>query len=138
MEIRYLESGDRALWYRLDRYLPESEFEEIVRRRSGYVLFADRALIGVLRYNLFWDSIPFCNQLVIAKQHRRTGCGKLLMEHWQRDMKARGYDLLLVSTQADESAQHFYRKLGYQDCGCLILNTTAHAQPTELFLMKSI
>lgn len=138
MEIRYLQSTDRELWYTMDRHLPESVFAEKVRTRSGYMLFAEHALIGILRYNLFWDNIPFCTQLVIAEEKRHTGCGKMLMEYWQRDMKARGYDLLLVSTQADEEAQHFYRKLGYQDCGGLILNTTAHAQPTELFLMKPI
>ena len=41
------------------------------------------------------------------------GYGKKLMEHWENDMKSQGYGMLLTSTQVDEEAQHFYRKLEY-------------------------
>ena len=44
--------------------------------------------------------------------------------------------MALTSTQSDESAQHFYRKLGYKDCGCLVINEGPLAQPAELFLSK--
>ena len=37
------------------------------------------------------------------------------MEHWEKDMKAQGYGMLLTSTRVDEKAQHFYRKLGYKE-----------------------
>lgn len=53
-------------------------------------------------------------------------------------MKKQGYDLLLTSTRVDETAQHFYRRLGYKDCGGLIMNAPMYAQPMELFLMKEI
>lgn len=49
-----------------------------------------------------------------------------------------GYDMLLTSTQVDEEAQHFYRKLGYKDCDSLIINIPKHGQPMELFLVKAI
>ena len=51
-------------------------------------------------------------------------------------MKERGYKMVLLSTQADETAQHFYRKLGYVDCGALIFQNTPFDQPTELFFRK--
>lgn len=44
----------------------------------------------------------------------------------------------LTSTQVDESAQHFYRKSGYKDCGSLILDIPKYAQPMEMFLVKEI
>lgn len=40
----------------------------------------------------------------------------------------------MTSTQADEGSQHFYRKLGYKDAGCLILDT----QPSEIFFVKQL
>ena len=40
------------------------------------------------------------------------GYGRLLMEHWEQDMKEQGHGMLLTSTQVDEDAQHFYRRLG--------------------------
>ena len=51
-------------------------------------------------------------------------------------MKALGFDTVLVSTQADESAQMFFRKQGYVDCGGLVFQGTPFPQPMELFLRK--
>ena len=61
--IRHVESGDKSGWFALDRHLLESVFEEKVRNRQGYVCIKDGKIIGILRYNLFWDSIPFCTLL---------------------------------------------------------------------------
>lgn len=41
-------------------------------------------------------------------------------------------------TQVDEEAQHFYRKLGYQDAGSLLITVPEYQQPMELFLLKRI
>ena len=43
---------------------------------------------------------------------------------------------LMTSTQVDESAQHFYRKIGYKDCGCLVLDIPELEQPMEMFLIN--
>lgn len=137
-EIRYVQSGDKEAWFRLDKHLLNDEFEKKVRDKQGYVLLEEGKVVGVLRYNLFWDSIPFCTMLFLDEKYRDKGYGTKLMSHWEHDMKKQGYDMLLVSTQADECAQHFYRKLGYKDCGCLCINEGKHAQPMELFLAKQL
>ena len=138
IEIRYVQPEDKAFWYQLDRHLPEQVFERKVRDRQGYVLLVDGEPTGLLRYNLFWDNTPFCNLLFIRESHQRKGLGTLLMAHWEQDMKAQGYGMLLTSTQVDEEAQHFYRKLGYRDCGGFVIDLPAFAQPMELFLIKGI
>ena len=53
-------------------------------------------------------------------------------------MKSQGYDFILTSTRVDESAQHFYRKLGYKDCGGLLIDIPNYEQPMEIFLIKRI
>lgn len=53
-------------------------------------------------------------------------------------MKRRGYGIAMVSTQVDEQAQHFYRKLGYKDCGCLVLDIPGYEQPMEMFMVKAL
>lgn len=137
-EIRYVKLEDQEFWYRLDKHLPKQEFERKVREKRGYVLLSDRNPVGLLRYNLFWDNTPFCTMLYIDEGSRNKGYGKILMEYWEKDMKELGYDMLLTSTQVDEEAQHFYRKLGYKDFGGLLIDIPEHAQPMELFLIKSI
>ena len=138
IEIRYVREEDKAFWYQLDRHLPEGEFSRKVRDRQGYILLVDGLPAGLLRYNLFWDNTPFCTLLFIRKEYQKKGLGSRLMAHWERDMKAQGYGMLLTSTQVDEEAQHFYRKLGYRDCGGFVIDLPPFAQPMELFLLKGI
>lgn len=109
-----------------------------IERRQAYVLFFDDNPAGLLRYNLFWDNTPFCTMLVVESQFRGLGLGKALMEFWESEMKSDGYGMLLTSTQVDESAQHFYRKLGYRDCGGLVVDVPGYEQPMELFLVKAV
>lgn len=138
IEIRYVQPCDKEFWYSLDRHLPEKEFEHKVRDKRGYVLFDNKKPVGILRYNLFWDNTPFCTMLVIDDKVQKNGYGTRLMKHWEHDMKSQGYDMLLTSTQVNEEAQHFYRKLGYKDCGGFIIEIPGHEQPMELFLIKGI
>ena len=137
-KIRYAKMSDRDFWFSLDRHLPESEFENKVNLKRAYVLTEDTTPVGILRYNLFWDNTPFCTLLYISPAHQRTGCGRELMDFWESDMRTQGYTHVLTSTQSDEPAQHFYRKLGYRDCGGLVMDIPGHTQPMELFLMKAI
>ena len=65
IEIRYVQLDDKKFWYGLDRHLPDNEFEKKVRDKQGYVLLKDNIPIGLLRFNLFWDNIPFCTMLFI-------------------------------------------------------------------------
>ena len=138
IEIRYIHLDDKEFWFSLDKHLSEQEFNNKVRDNRGYVLLDDNKPVGLLRYNLFWDNTPFCNLIYINNECRGKGFGKLLIEYWENDMKSQGYGMLLTSTQVDESAQHFYRKLGYKDCGGLVIDIKGYEQPMELFLVKSI
>lgn len=136
--VRYVQGEDKEFWYRLDKHLPETEFGSKVRECRGYVLVADGIQAGLLRYNLFWDNTPFCNMLYVDPAFQGKGYGRKLMGHWEQDMKAQGFGMVLTSTQVDEQAQHFYRKLGYKDCGGLVLDLEGYEQPMELFMVKAI
>ena len=138
IEIRYAEKDDRDFWYGLDRHLPESEYDRKVRDRHGYVISSDGVPVGLLRYNLFWDNTPFCTMLFIDPAAQRKGFGSALLKHWEKDMTDRGFAVVMTSTRADEDAQHFYRKLGYRDCGGMVIDIAGHEQPTELFLIKKL
>ena len=138
IEIRYIHLDDKEFWFSLDKHLSEQEFNNKVRDNRGYVLLDDNKPVGLLRYNLFWDNTPFCNLIYINNECQGKGFGKMLIEYWENDMKSQGYGMLLTSTQVDESAQHFYRKLGYKDCGGFVIDIKGYEQPMELFLVKSI
>ena len=138
IEIRYVEKDDKGSWYDLDKHLNSEEFDHKVYRKQGYVLLKDHKIIGLLRFNLFWDNIPFCNMLIIKKSYQRNSYGKMLIKYWEEDMKKQGYKMIMTSTQVDEEAQHFYRKLGYKDCGGLIIDIPGFEQPMELLMSKKL
>lgn len=138
MEIRHVQESDRKFWFTLDHYLPENQFQRKVRDRMGYVLLVNGIAAGLLRYNLFWDEHPFCTMLYVAEDYQGKGYGKKMMAFWEKEMQQLGYKMLMTSTQVDESAQHFYRKLGYQDAGGLLMTVPEYQQPMEMFFIKGI
>lgn len=104
---------------------------------AGHVLLAkiNGEFAGWLRWNLFWDNIPFLNMLFLPEPYRGHGLGRRLVAEWEARMRNDGFPGVMTSTQADEDAQHFYRKLGYTDCGCLFPPGQIAA---ELFLYKKL
>ncbi len=138
ISIQYVTDADKTFWYGLDANLSECEFHKKVRDKQGYVLFEDHVPKGLLRYNLFWDNTPFCTMLFVDWSAQRKGYGRMLMEYWENDMRNQGYGMIMTSTQVDEEAQHFYRKLGYKDCGGFTVDISGFEQPMEMFLSKGL
>ena len=136
--IRYITKEDKEYWYSLDKHLPQDEYDKKVRDGQGYIISADEKSVGILRYNMFWDNTPFCTMIYIGEAFRNKGYGKALMQYWHDDMKKKGYGIVLTSTQVNEDAQHFYRALGYKDCGSLIMDIEGYEQPMEMFMIKKI
>ena len=136
--IRAAGMWDRDEWFRLDRDITEDVYEEKIRNRQAYVFMEDGKVRGILRYNLFWDNTPFCTLLTVHGDFRGRGAGRELMETWEQDMREQGYGLVMTSTQVDEQAQHFYRKLGYRDCGGFVVNVPGYEQPMEMIMIKAL
>ena len=102
-------------------------------------IYHEETMVGFVLYD-YDDTFPgwSMSRFMIGKQFQGKGYGKKLMEHWENDMKSQGYGMLLTSTQVDEEAQHFYRKLGYKDCGGFVIDVKGYEQPMEMFLIKGI
>ena len=138
LNIRFAENTDKEFWYSLDKHLPDKEFDKKVRDKMGYIILEDKKPIGLLRYNLFWDNTPFLTLIFIDWAYQKKGIGCKTMDFWEQEMKKAGYGMIMVSTQVDEKAQHFYRKLGYKDCGCLVMDIPNYEQPMEMFMAKPL
>ena len=91
-------------------------------------------IVGWLRWNRFWDEIPFMNMLHVAARHRGRSIGTSLVLAWENRMRELGCARVLTSTLSDETAQHFYRKLGYVDSGALLMPGEA----LEIIFSKSL
>ena len=132
--IKYVSKEDKSFWYTLDKHFDENEFELKIRDKRGYIISDGDKAVGIMRYNLIWDYIPFLTLIYFDKAYRGKGFGRKAMLHWENEMRELGHDTVMTSTQVDEQAQHFYRTLGYKDKGGIFFDDS----PQEMFMIKAL
>ncbi len=122
----------------IDRYIPREELLRKIETRPEQVLVLreDGRAVGVLRWLLFWDYIPYVCFLSVSGSCRGKGYAKKALLYWEERRKEEGWPMLMASIPSDDPAQHLYRKMGYRDAGCLTVNEGPHKQPPELLFSK--
>lgn len=130
--------NDVERWLTFDHHISEEELRLKIRCHRCYFLQDGKTPVGIFRYGMFWDNLPFLNLIYLDESVRGKGFGTQAMRWWEGKMREQGSPAVMTSTQSDESAQNFYRKLGYRDTGCLVLNVPAIEQPLEIFLIKEL
>ncbi|MCK6075059.1 GNAT family N-acetyltransferase [Paenibacillus silvae] len=134
MNIEYALQTDYTYIIEKDRHIHQGLVESKIKEKEIYILWEGEARIGWMRYGYFWDNMPFMNMIWMEDPYRGRGLGRHVVQHWENEMKQKGFDIVMTSTQSDEQAQHFYRKMGYVDAGALLLDN----QPLEVILIKRI
>jgi ribosomal protein S18 acetylase RimI-like enzyme len=132
--IRYAEKNDFLWLTKHEKHISEKILKKKIENTELYVVENNGKLIGWLRYNLFWDNIPFINMLYFLEEYRRNGIGTKLVKYWENEMKQKGYKNVLTSTLSNEEAQHFYRKMGYKEIGGL----KYFDEPYEIIFHKTL
>ena len=129
MIIELAQIKNRLEIERLDSHIPPSRLEECIHNGRVYILKDDSfkigekndlrkaSVVGVMRYSLFWQTIPFLELLYVDEAYRGRGFGTKMMETWEKTMAQFGYKFVMTSTQANEDAWRFYEKLGYRRAG---------------------
>lgn len=120
MEIRLADSKDKQNVIHYDNHIPHNKVSECIGNQRVYVLCDEKEIVGVLRYSLFWQMIPFLDLLFIGEAYRGKGYGREMMTYWENTMKTMGYKYGMLSTQEDETAKYFYEKLGYRRIGAFL------------------
>ncbi len=120
ISIKAAELTDMAAILLYDKHISANELKNSIIQNKVLVAKRNDELAGWLRWNLFWDNTPFLNMLFLLDEYRRQGYGRQLVLFWEEQMKQNG--------------QHFYRKLGYSDAGCLLLKR----EPLEIIFAKDL
>ena len=134
VKIRLAEESDLEILSRNDKHISAEILSKKISDKNILIAETEENFAGWLRYNLFWDEIPFMNMLFVLENFRGIGIGGKLVSEWEKLMSEQGYKTLLTSTQANEYAQHFYRKQGYRDFG----GFTPFGEEYEIILGKKI
>ncbi|MDR1972027.1 MAG: GNAT family N-acetyltransferase [Treponema sp.] len=121
--IRYAETTDYPWLKEHDQHLTAEILRGKIKNKEIYLVqkvnfsVTNQQTLGYLRYNLFWDEIPFMNKIYLLEAYRNRGIGQRLIDYWENSMKLKGHKTVLTSTLSNEGAQHFYRKMGYTEIG---------------------
>lgn len=134
VEIATATTADYDQLVRLDHHVPPEVIAHKIPMGEIMVVRIDSTVIGWLRFGYFWDNIPFMNMLTVQEAYRGRGIGTQLTTAWEQAMRAQGYTEVLTSTLANERGQFLYRRLGYQDCGALLLPN----EPLEILMRKTL
>lgn len=140
-------SKDKAKIMTVDRHIQPKLLDECICNGQIYVLKDDSIknggqnhrmkdpVVGVLRYSLFWQAIPFLDLLYLDESYRGKGFGTRMMNLWENDMRSSGYKYVMTSTQVDETAWKFYEKLGYRKAGAFL---PPEQEADELIYLKEL
>ncbi|MDR2976765.1 MAG: GNAT family N-acetyltransferase [Streptococcaceae bacterium] len=138
IELRELGQSDKSIYTSFDKHLLPEELDIKIIEKRVRLIFLNHRPIGALRWSLFWDEIPFLNLIYIDEDSRGMGIGRQVLRLWEDEMQSFGYKMLMSSTQSDEEAQHFFRKLDYIEKGTIDFDGTPFEQAAELILMKNL
>lgn len=132
--IRLAQTADLPFLTEHDRHVRTQTLQTRVAESQILIAGQPAETLGWLRWGLFWDEIPFMNMLFVLEHSRGRGVGGALVSAWEELAREDGHRAVLTSTRSDESAQHFYRRRGYEDSGVLL----QPGEPAELILRKEL
>lgn len=132
MNIRLAVATDVLFLDKNDPHIRRQDLLDAIHLNRVYIIEENRQPIGWLRYNLFWDSIPFMAMLYLFEEYRNKGYGRKAVEFWESEMRELHHERVMTSTVSTEFAQHFYHKLGYVPIG----GFTPAREPYEIILEK--
>lgn len=67
--IRYAEEREFDIIRKHDRHISEKELKEAIQAKRVLVMCQNDCFVGWLRFNLFWDEIPFMNMLYLLEEY---------------------------------------------------------------------
>jgi GNAT superfamily N-acetyltransferase len=134
ISIRAAAPGDSDFLGGFELTPNEVKLREAMEGGNIQIALADEAPVGFMCFSVLWGTLPLLEffEIVAAQRGRRLGTSAV--RAWEQAMKDRGFDLVLTSTGADAGAQHFWRKMGYVDCGAL----TVRGKAAEVFFQRAL
>jgi GNAT superfamily N-acetyltransferase len=103
-----------------DRHIPAERLLSCIEAGQVLVLKENMQVRGILRWSLFWQTIPFVDLIFLDFSIHGQGLGTKMMAFWEQMMEKAGYSFVMTSTQEDETAWQFYEKLGFHRIGSFL------------------
>jgi N-acetylglutamate synthase-like GNAT family acetyltransferase len=118
--VRLAQLSDIPELQRLDRWPKEHIWQHKIAGGEVIVLKLASEVIGLIRYELLWTTVPFMSLIVIEEAHRGKGYSKLMLEFLKNHLSEQSYIALLSSSQTDEPGpQNWHHHMGFKSNGII-------------------
>ena len=118
--VRFAYDTDLPALQRLDPWPKERVWLHKIAGGKVLVLKLESRVIGLLRYELLWTTVPFMSLIEIEAAHRKQGYSRLMLSFLIGHLKAQGYVALLSSSQTDEpEPQRWHLHMGFRSNGII-------------------
>jgi ribosomal protein S18 acetylase RimI-like enzyme len=122
---------------RWDQFNRDQVLREKIERGFIYLAYFDSDCLGYLRWDFFWNRLPYLCLIVVKKEQRGRGVGQQLLTKWMEDLKQKEYKFCLSSSQENEPpAVEWHLKQGFREIGRLA--TLNDDGSVEIFLRKEL
>jgi GNAT superfamily N-acetyltransferase len=118
--VRLAKPSDIPKLQRLDRWPKEPIWQHKIAGGEVIVLELASEIIGLIRYEVLWTTVPFMGLIFIKEAQRGKGYSTLLLEFLKNHLREGGYLALLSSSQTDElEPQAWHRHVGFKSNGII-------------------
>ena len=124
--IRDAEPGDVPALQGLDRAFtaPRHPDELLLDAIAGGQLAVAEeeggGVVGYIRWDYLWDTIPLCLTVCVKPEHQRRGLGRRLCGHAEDSFRRAGCDFWLSTTEeTNDVSIRFHEALGFRRIGAL-------------------
>jgi len=95
---------------------PHSYIESRLRDEMLFIVQSDdNKIIGCLIYDIWWGNTPFIEYVNVLEQHQRKGTGLALLNAAKQDLKSKGFDQAISSTElSNPLGLGFHDKAGFK------------------------
>ena len=77
-------------------------------------------VVGYMRWDYFWQTMPLCLTVCVKPEHQRRGLGRRLYEHAEDSFRRAGCAFWLSSTEeTNDVSIRFHEALGFRRIGAL-------------------
>lgn len=120
INVRYAQIRDLTGCAETDYGLPRRVIEQKITAQEIVIAEIQGQIVGYLRLDYLWSSIPYIALISVEEAHRRRGIGRAILAFVEAEARRQGRKVLLSSSQVDEpEPQAWHRHMGFAECGIL-------------------
>jgi len=119
IEVRFASQTDLDGCIALDHpTMPAEIIKRKVEQRE--IIVAEKAgqLVGYLRLEYLWSTVPYIALIWVVEDQRQQGIGRAMLRYLENVLREQGHTALYSSSQANEpEPQAWHRHAGFEECG---------------------